>query len=240
MESFKIDKSLCELIPGNQYCSDWLQVKMPKESQYAGYATRIYLYSEESVCYVAYKSRSENWTFELTKIDREQGKRYKRYRLTWDELSAEFAEHQKRFDKSECPKGLAYVYDYAYRGGVEQSRTGKFVVGAIDGKWFWLDEYDKRRISAKNFRLISALDSKDVERVQSEIKELNRLEFEIDLLGGFNGVRDKFTQLRIDESFSKIEKARQAIVELINSEIEERKTAFNELMKKLEAYGEKK
>ena len=210
MNKFKISRSLCKIIPGNEYHSELLSVQLPSESQYFGYEVSLYCYEDENLFFEAYRPRGKNWSFELIKSEREKGKRYKRYRLTWDELIKEFEQHQKQFDKSECRKGLAYVYDYDYRGRVEQERVGKYVVGAVDGKWFWINEYERRRISAKNFRLIAILSASEIEAVENCIEKLKQSEMDLEYLTRFNGIRGKvqglfldFTHIQFNEKLNK-------------------------------------
>ena len=163
LKSFKIAPLLCKIIPETMYCVESLRVKMPKSSQYVGYATTIYAFVKKGFFYEVLCPRKKDYVFELVKIRKKGDKgRYKRYRLSWQELTAEFQEHQKQFDISNLPKALVYAYDYDYRGCVELSRRGCFLIGAVSGKWFWTNDYKRYLISAKNFRLITMLEEEEI------------------------------------------------------------------------------
>ncbi len=240
MNKFKIARSRCKVVPGNEYCGESLRVRLPRESQYFGYEVSIYCYESENIFFEAYRPREENWVFELIKSDREKGKRYKRYRLTWDELAKEFEEHQKQFDKSKCPKGLAYVYDYDYRGGVERDRFGKYAVGAVDGNWFWINEYERRLMPAKNFRLIGMLSSSEIEAVENCIEKLKQSEMDLEYLTRFNGIRDKvkglfldFTHIQFNE---KLNKKWNELLSSIDELIDSNKKDIARIKEKLEGY----
>lgn len=144
-----IEKEQATFIKGykNKY-----EITMPDNCEYAGYKIEIgeslVNALDTAFCVLSYP---EDYEFTLIKTsDREEGKRYQRPKLSAKEMSETlFNSHLY---------GLAYYNEYTYVRGVEWSRSGDYRMGVIHsgGKWFIdLDNYDVKRISAKNFELLA-------------------------------------------------------------------------------------
>ena len=234
----KIASALCEEI-SSSYIGEALKIKMPKGSQYEGYEFTYGYYGEHpSIFYEIY--RPSNFAvkeFMLIKSARNPGERHKRYRLKWEDLVAEFEEHQKQFDKSTLPKALAYYNDYNFRGCVEVSRNGKYVVGGVDGKWFWENDESRRRISAKNFELISMLSESEVKEVNAYIDELNKLDFELYDLQRNGSLLDvlKGAEYRTQE-YEVLDFKRKELISFIEDGLSELKNRIETLKEKLNHY----
>ena len=234
----KIAPALCKKI-SSPYRGEALQIKMPKGSQYEGYEfTYGYYGSNSTIYYEIY--RPSNFAvkeFMLVKSERKEGERHKRYRLKWEDLVSEFSEHQKQFDKSTLPKALAYYNDYNYRGCVEVSRNGKYVVGGVEGNWFWESDESKRRISAKNFELISMLSEDEAKEVNAYIDELNRLEEEVFDLQRNGSLLDVLRQAEYrTREYAVLDLKRKELISFIEDGISELKNRMESLKKKLNEY----
>lgn len=189
MEYIKIDKSLCK--DNNNKFYPKVIVELPEQSSFAGYyfeLSNIVVRTNYNQICKPYKS---DFVFKLIKQEREPGQRYSRPALSWEALCREFEEHQKQFDKSSLPKALAYVNDYNYRNGIEWSRAGNFVIGAIEGAWFWKDEDDKRRVSAKNFKLIAFLPEEEALVVSKKIERLEEIVSKLYSITSSNNIKDQ-------------------------------------------------
>lgn len=181
MDEILFHKKLCEHI--DTLWHECYRISMPGTSGYPDYTFDVpeFLVYGKSSFLSLHKPKKEDFLFVLSKTkNREEGKRYSRVRLLWDELKAQFAEHSAQFDTSQLPHGLAYVYDYDYSSyGEERARHGRYVVGAYNDTWFWVADDDKRRRSAKNFRFIRELQNEDVELTIQQTKRLDDIEFQI-------------------------------------------------------------
>lgn len=238
--SIKVAKSLCKEEDGNQFHSAQLIVQMPKTSQYSDYHFKVYYYYEigNTYCELLEPKDTTAFTYELIKTEREEGKRYRRPRLYWKDLKQEFEQHQQLFDKSALPKALAFVYDYQYKGSLELMKNGRFVVGAVDDKWFWVGVDDRRRISAKNFKLISNLAAGEDEAVQKDINELNKSERELSRLISFNGIREKARYCCKYElgQFAELQPMGEQLMNKIDEMIDVRKKTVEEITCRLKNY----
>lgn len=152
-----------------------VKVRMPEQSQYFGYffyvATSFVV--KTGSCTLILKG-NDTYLYELIKEEREQGKRYKRYKLTFEELCAEFLEMQKELNPDYFPKAFAVFNEYEYsKSGVELEREETFSIGGLRDKWFYLDFYTRKRVSAPNFKIIKEnLTEQDVVLINTYLKRL--------------------------------------------------------------------
>lgn len=234
----KIAPALCKEI-SSPYRGEALQIKMPKGSQYEGYEFTYGYYGESSTIYyeIYRPSNYKVKEFTLVKSTRKEGERHKRYRLKWAELATEFADHQKQFDKSMLPKALAYYNDYSYRGRVEVSRNSKYTVGGVEGNWFWENDENKRRISAKNFELICMLSEDEAKEVNAYIDELNSLEEEVYDLQRNGSLLDVLRQAEYrTREYAVLDLKRKELISFIEDGISELENRMEALKEKLDHY----
>lgn len=234
----KIAPALCKEI-SSPYRGEALQINMPKGSKYEGYEfTYGYYGSNSTIYYEIYRpSNYKVKEFTLVKSERKEGERHKRYRLKWEELATEFADHQKQFDKSTLPKALAYYNDYNYRGCIELSRNGKYAVGGVEGKWFWESDETRRRIYAKNFEFISMLSEDEAKEVSGHIDELNSLEEEVYDLQRNGSLLDVLRQAEYrTREYAVLDLKRKELISFIEDGISELKNRMETLKEKLDHY----
>lgn len=182
MEDIKIAKKHC-MFQENAYSSSYF-IQLPKTSQYKGYTVTVptHIVTEHGEFYAIVRPWKEDFTFTLVKTEREEGKRYTRPKLSFDELAQEMKEYDDVFDLSKMTRALAKFNEYAYnRYGVEEGRETRFYVGYVKGKWFYEDNYERHLISAKHFTLLKGdLTEKEVETYADKIKCLNEWTYQIE------------------------------------------------------------
>lgn len=197
MENILLNKKQCEWID-NGFHQSW-KVKMPRSSKHYGYAFTVspYLLSETSNDEVLRlkKPQKEDFVFVLAKIEREEGKRYPRPKLSWQELCEDLAEHSAKNDKNTLPQGLVYIYDYDYRHGIELGRDGHYALGGVEGCWFWENGIKRRRTSAKNFRLLRMLEAGELEDVKAKLDRLRAIGCE---LARTDSIEKQFDRIKLE------------------------------------------
>ena len=224
-----IEKEQTTFIKGykNKY-----EIKMPDNCEYAGYKTEIgeglVDYLDTAFCVLRYP---EDYEFTLIKTsDREDGKRYQRPKLSGKEMS-ELLYNSHLY-------GLVYYNEYDYRHGVEYDRKGDYRLGVMHsgGKWFIdLDNFDVKRISAKNFELLAQSLSPD--ESQKRLNDLNDMKAKREKLKNLEWVNSHLTDPsshffdRIDDAFSEIDFGRyqkRHYIEEITGDVESLKTTIME------------
>lgn len=153
----KVAKKYCEYKESPYTCV--YTIKMPNKSKYKGYSVdvSIYIVYDNDYFYVIKKPNKNDYIFKLVKTsDREEGKRYSRPKLTWDEFVEEMQAYDKEIDIADSPKALVSFWRYTYdRWGHEEEREKEYCVGCIKGKWFIEEDgYKRHRLSADGVTLL--------------------------------------------------------------------------------------
>ena len=175
------------------------EVLFPASSKYAGYKTKISEYFiSETPEYFLIKRIFENATFTLEKAEREQGKRYKRYEISWGELYTELGEYNEMFSREGLPTALVMYNEYEYsKRGVELWRYTLILLGKHTNIWCYTTDSrgneERHRISAKRFRIVKDnLTSAEIKRFTELLQE--RSDIENDLLG-LDKIENEFYKL---------------------------------------------
>ncbi len=230
-----IEKEQATFIKGykNKY-----EIRIPDNCKYAGYKIEVgeglVNVLDTAFCILSYP---EDYEFTLIKIlDREEGKRYQRPKLSGKEMSDMlFNSHLY---------GLVYYNEYDYRHGLEYDRKGDYRLGVMHsgGKWFIdLDNFDVKRISAKNFELLAQSLSPDESK--KRLKDLNDMKAKRDKLKKLEWINSHLTDSsshffdRINDAFSEIDFGRytpeRRRTKEIEGDVESLKTTIMEGVAKL-------
>lgn len=172
-----VSSKLCHPTPKEDLFRDGLLIDLPEDSKFAGYQMYISYYfvhlprsAVRSARYYCITKGKQDYIYELYKKEREQGKRYPRYKLTFDELFDVFAAHSAQFRVSaSLPYVLACCKDYANNGtrmaGAVLGRS--YYVGQVDEVWLYINNGDgdieRRRLNSRGVEIIRYLSSEDVE-----------------------------------------------------------------------------
>ena len=153
----KVAKKYCEYKESPYTCV--YTIKMPNKSKYKGYSVDLtpYIVYDHDYFYEIVKPNKNDYIFKLVKTsDREEGKRYSRPKLTWDEFVEEMQAYDKEIDIGDSPKALVCSWSYSYnKWGHEEGREQEYHVGCIKGKWFIEeDTYKRHRLSADGVTLL--------------------------------------------------------------------------------------
>lgn len=236
MERILINSKQCEWID-NGFRQYW-KVTMPSSTSYFGYAFEISPYylgetDNKDVMWLT-KPKKEGFVFVLTKIDREPGMRYARPKLSWEELCKELADHSARNDKNNLPQGLAFLYDYDYKHGHEMWRDGHYAIGGVEGCWFYENGTKKRRISAKNFRLLRMLETDEVESVRAQLKRLKKINDEISDIDSIAGQFNCYIKVKIEQHAESLKDASKEFLSQIDKAREKLNKESSDIIEELE------
>lgn len=173
----RIAKKLCETV--KTIFQDGYYVTMLPTSKYAGYrfyVSNYYCYSRSGFVGII-ESENEEYRFTLEKVDREPGKRYRRPKLSFEELRAEFEEHSAQFDPNALPQALAYVKIYANNGSRNAGEViGSCIcVGGIDNTWFYEADGRRRRLNTHGVRILKALTQDEAKEINAKLSRLEEL-----------------------------------------------------------------
>ena len=165
------------------------EVLFPASSKYAGYKTKLsdYFISEDTEYFRIY-NKFENKVFMLEKAEREQGKRYKRYNIGWEEFCLELAEYNEQFNRDKLTSALVMFNEYEYsKKGFEKSRNQEIKLGKYNDTWCYVynaqGTEERHRISAKHFKILKDnLTAEEVEKYETllcEIEEIKDRSYQI-------------------------------------------------------------
>ena len=174
----RINRQYCNLIE-NGYGADFYSIQMPNSSQYKDYTVNVYLnitVGRDYFIEIKKPIYKEDYIFILVKTERQQGKKYKRPKLTYEELEEELKEYNAEFDLSQCSVALAQFNEYEFdKRHKDLTATPVYKIGHIKGKWFIEESFKRHLISAKNFKIIkNDLPEEEIERLK---QTLNRLDY---------------------------------------------------------------
>lgn len=174
----RIDKKLAERIDESRFRSIYWKINMPKESRYSGYFFQCSNYfCEETSEYISLLPGKSEYLYELIKEDREQGKRYSRPKLSFEELQEIFAEHSKRFYHEDLPYALAFLKLYANNGSITAGRVVSqyFAVGKYSDKWFYESDTRRRKIGSRGVTILKELSSSEVQEIKEKLERRDLL-----------------------------------------------------------------
>lgn len=184
----RVSSKLCERIEDG-FRDGWL-IDLPKESKYAGYQMYVsgyYIDTSYHRRYLRINKGNKNFTYELYKKEREPGKRYPRYKLTFEELLEVFSEHSAQFGiPNNLPYVLAYCKDYANDGTRSAGRVlgYYYCVGRVDKAWlyeeFGQQEVWRRRLGTRGVKILKNLTLEEVEPIRQMLHRRNELQERID------------------------------------------------------------
>lgn len=156
-DMIKVAKKYCEYKESPYTCV--YTIKMPNKSRFDSYSVDVsaYIVYDEDYFYAIKKPNKSDYLFTLVKIGgREDGKRYARPKLTWEEFVEELQAYDKEIDVADSPKALVSFWRYTYdKWGREEGREKEYCVGRIKGKWFIEEDgYKRHRLSADGVTLL--------------------------------------------------------------------------------------
>lgn len=237
--TIKVEKQLCEHIAGKRGYPGKYKIAMPKDGEYAEYHI---LHSENmcadrpNYCAVMFP---EDFVFQLIKTEREQGQRFPRIKLSASEFQKVFAAMNKHLDRKDGDMWLAEVTDYAYRGQIEINREKRYAVGAVEGKWLYLNADDKRRISANGVELIRPLDKKDIEKFKLISQEYQFCLERIESIKEYQNHFFRELRLRSFKGSERIAIAEEHLSDVVSDELAIAESALLKQEERFEKFAQK-
>lgn len=217
----------------DRFRDGWL-IDLPDDCKYAGY--QMYVSSYFVYCpnrrFLCITKGKQDFLYELYKKEREPGKRYPRYKLTFEELADAFSIHSAQFGVSDSlPYVLAYCKDYANNGtrsaGVVLGCS--YYIGQVDETWLYLDDVrsgyiERRRLKSNGVRVIKHLASEDVEATKQMVCRLVELQRRKSMIDECRIEIPRMQRLRhktwlSDQTYSEVQKRLNEINVLIDADI---------------------
>ena len=207
----KIKKHHVKFIESN-YGSEYFLIDLPKKSKYEDYSVQVYagLMSSKDYYYTIKKPWKDEFFFTLIKNTREEGKRYARPKLTWEELKKELDEYNVELDYSNLPVALAKFNEYERDKKGIISYESEILLGKTDGTWFYLESGERRLVSAKHFKLIkNYLNPEEIKGITQKLIRLNKLKLSIESLKKYNyeithALNERIIDARENQKFDKL------------------------------------
>lgn len=236
----RISKKLCEVV--NTRYQHGIEVTMLATSQYSGYKFFVsdsFVYRERNFFEIVKSKNNNAWRFTLEKIEKEQGKRYARPKLSFEELEAEFAEHSAQFYTDTLPQALAYTKTYADDGTRNAGRVmaAGFCIGGYDKTWFYESDYERRRLNTNGVRILKRLEPEEVEPLKEKLARYYRLKKGSGDLNDCLVKRDEFFIYKAERTLSpETLKKVMTKVEEINQIIRDERAAMQAELAALDKY----